>query len=98
MHRHPIEHLFRSLFVALVVYCSVSPSSAAPLPPSAFAREKPDFDLIHFFTGHTRSWGVLEDAHGAPTDRIRTETWGRLIHGELRLEQDLFIGQKPRSH
>ena len=53
---------------------------------------------MKFFTGHTRSWGVFENTKGEPTEVITTETWGRIVRGELHLEQDLRIGGKPRSH
>jgi hypothetical protein len=57
-----------------------------------------NFDPMKFFTGHTRSSGVLESRGGKPTKQVRTETWGRVVGGELRMEQDLFIGNQPRQH
>jgi hypothetical protein len=51
-----------------------------------------------FYTGHTRSWGVFENRRGEATEIIRTETWGRLVGGELRMEQDLYFGRQPRQH
>ena len=80
-----------SLFLAL-------PTASAAQSASAFADTAPAFDPMKFFTGHTRSWGVLENRGGEATQRILTETWGRMVGGELRMEQDLFIGTKPRSH
>ncbi len=68
------------------------------MPPPAFADGRPTFDPLKYFTGHTRSWGVLENSKGEPTERIITETWGRIVKGELHMEQDLYIGSKPRSH
>ena len=79
-----------SLFLAL-------PTASAAQSPSAFADTAPAFDPMKFFTGHTRSWGVLENRGGEATQRILTETWGRMVGGELRMEQDLFIGTEPRS-
>ncbi len=68
------------------------------MAPAAFADGRPTFDPLKFFTGHTRSWGVFENTRGEPTERIVTETWGRMVEGELRMEQDLYIGSKTRSH
>ncbi len=87
---------------ALIAPClwlaSFSAAHAAALPPRAFADGRPAFDPMNFFTGHTRSWGVFENTRGEPAERITTETWGRVVNGELRLEQDLWVGSKPRSH
>lgn len=35
-----------------------------------------DFDPVAFFSGHTRSWGVIENRSGAPTQQIMTEGLG----------------------
>ena len=35
-----------------------------------------DFDPVAFFSGHTRSWGVIENRSGAPTQQIVTEGQG----------------------
>jgi hypothetical protein len=58
----------------------------------------PVFDPLAFYTGHTKSWGVFEDRQGVATEVIKTETFGRVVHGELRMEQDLYFGQRPRQH
>ena len=48
--------------VLLAALCGCS----APLPVSAFANTGPQFDPVRFFTGHTVSWGVMENRSGAP--------------------------------
>ena len=58
----------------------------------------PDFDPMQFYTGRTQSWGVFENSRGEPTEKIVTETSGRIVNGELRMEQDLYLGAKPRQH
>ena len=58
----------------------------------------PAFDPLVFFTGHTRSWGVFENRAGEATSIIKTECQGRMVNGELRMEQDLYISQRPRQH
>ena len=89
---------YRLLFLSFLCFTAFSSGQAAPIAPSAFADGRPAFDPLRFFNGHTRSWGVFENTKGEPTERITTETWGRMVKGELHMEQDLFIGNKPRSH
>lgn len=57
-----------------------------------------EFNPMQFFAGHTRSTGTFRDRAGRPTQRVRTETWGRIVQGELRMEQTLDIEGKPRQH
>jgi hypothetical protein len=47
---------------------------ASPLRPQAFANTAPAFDPITFWTGRTKSWGVIENQGGAPTAIITTST------------------------
>ena len=47
-----------------------------PLPVSAFRDTPPQLDPVRFFTGHVRSWGVLEDRSGQPTSIITTDCTG----------------------
>ena len=86
------------LLLPLLCLLSAPCAEAGALPPAAFADGRPTFDPLKFFTGHTRSWGVFENMRGEPTQRIRTETWGRMVGGVLHMEQDLYIGTRPRSH
>ena len=46
------------------------------MPPEAFTSTTPPFDPITFWTGHTDSWGVIENLDGAPTSIITTATDG----------------------
>jgi hypothetical protein len=71
---------------------------AAQTQFSGVADRGPVFDPMEFFTGHTRSWGVFENRRGEATGIIRTETHGRIVAGELRMEQDLFFSGKPPQH
>lgn len=68
------------------------------MQPQDFAGERPIFDPVKFFTGHTRSTGVLENRGGAPTDRVTTETHGRWVGDTLHLEQDLAFGSGKKQH
>jgi hypothetical protein len=59
-------------FVALFTFAGC----AAPLGPHAFADTRPTFNPVVFWTGHTSSWGVVENRDGAPTEIITTSTDG----------------------
>ncbi len=99
MHTLSLRQIFRCLLAGCFGLVGFSvPVNAASLPAGAFPANMPDFDPMKFFTGHTRSWGVIESRAGEPTTRIVTETWGKIVGGELRMEQDLFIEKKPRQH
>ena len=37
----------------------------------------PVFDLVAFFDGHTKSWGVIESRSGVPTEPIVTDSHGQ---------------------
>ena len=72
-------------------------AGCASMKPSDFANDWPALDPMTFFSGHTRSTGVLENRAGAPLERVVTETHGRWADGALRLDQKLIIGTgKPR--
>ena len=67
-----------------------------PLPVSSFAKAGPAFDPIAFFTGHVRSWGVLEDRSAQPTQVVTTDCQGAVdSQGNLRMTQRLHVGAEP---
>lgn len=80
----------RSFILLLVLMGALSTGSAAP--------RVEEFDPLKFFTGRTRSSGVFENRRGEPTNPVKTETTGRLVNGELHLEQILFIGNEAGQH
>ena len=76
--------------VACLLGCS------APIPVPGFRTAGPAFDPIRFFTGHVRSWGVLEDRSGQPTSIVTTDCTGEVdAAGTLHMTQRLTIGQDP---
>lgn len=83
--------------ILFAVLLSFAPAHATRLPKE-IATDGPEFDPMHFFTGHTRSTGVFENRAGAPTKRVQTETRGRMVGHELLMEQDLLVEGKPRQH
>lgn len=63
-------------------------SGCASLKPSAFAGTTPSFDPVAWFTGPTRSWGVLENRAGEPKSRFHTLLTGRPDGDGIVLTQD----------
>jgi len=67
---------------------------SSPLPVSSVGAAGPAFDPIRFFTGHVRSWGVLEDRSGQPTSIVQTDCTGQTDGPDgLRMTQRLTVGQ-----
>ena len=62
-------------------------------PLTRFAATTPALDPIVFFTGHVRSWGVVEDRGGTPTGIVTTDCVGTPDSSDaLRMVQTLDTG------
>lgn len=69
---------------------------ASALKPGAFAKTSPVFDPVKFWTGHSNSWGVIENLNGAPTEIITTTTAGTPEgNGGLHMIQHIMTKGKP---
>ena len=56
----------------------------------------PALDPLTFFTGHLRSWGIMEDRSGAPTGWIVTDCQGQADGADrLRMIQHLTFQNAP---
>jgi hypothetical protein len=55
----------------------------------------PAFDPVRFFSGHVRSWGVLEDRGGQPVAIVTTDCQGTA--DGLRMTQHLVVDGKPTT-
>jgi hypothetical protein len=88
----------RFLLVAVLLTLLPLSHASAETPSPTVADPVPAFDPMVFFTGRVRSWGVFENSSGAATEIIKTECRGRMFHGELRMEQDLYFSKRPRQH
>lgn len=67
-----------------------------PDPLPRFKTTQPELDPVRFFTGHVRSWGVLEDRTGQPTAIVTTECDGTADGPDaIRMTQRLVIGDDP---
>ncbi len=62
-------------------------------PLDGFRGTTPAMDPIRFFTGHVKSWGVLENRSGEPTNVVATDCLGESNGDVLRMVQQLTVGQ-----
>ena len=66
---------------------------AGPMPMDRFAGSGPAFDPLRFWTGHVRSWGVLENRSAEPDDIVTTDCVGELeAPDRLHMTQLLTLG------
>ncbi len=83
-----------------IMVCLLALSACgAPLPVKHFAGTTPAFDAVSFWTGHHRSWGVIENRGGAPTDTVVTDCVGTPEgDGGLHMVQTLALGDGTTQH
>jgi Protein of unknown function (DUF3833) len=85
-----------ALTVLLLLLGTVGCGGDAPLAPSAFGGGAggggPALEPERFFEGSTFSFGVFENAGGAPTGRFSTEATGRREGDALVLDQLVRLG------
>ncbi len=85
---------YRTLLPALLLLAGCSHA----LKPAQFIDQKPDFDPLAFFSGHTQSWGMVEQRDGAPNEGFASDCHGtRDAAGNLDLVQNFSFedGKKP---
>ena len=67
-------------------------SCSDPIPVGAFGTG-PALDPVRFFTGTVRSWGVIEDRRGQPTQIVTTDCQGEAEGPDgLHMLQRLHVG------
>ena len=63
-------------------------AGCAGMRPQDFAKTSTHFELDRYFVGHTRSWGVFENTHGAPRRYFTCDNRGvRDTAGDVVLTQ-----------
>ncbi len=87
-----------SALVLLAPLLAALAGCSAPIAPAKLAGTLPAFDPIGFWSGHHRSWGVMENRGGAPTDTVVTDCLGTLSpDGSLHMAQTLTLGDGSQS-
>ncbi len=70
-----------------------------PMHIRDFSGTSPAFDPLVFWTGHTHSWGVVEDRAGAPTEIVQTDCQGSLDGpNDLHMVQTLTESDGTITH
>jgi len=83
----------------LLLFALALSGCSKPLAVDHFAGTAPEFDAVAFWTGHHRSWGVLENRGGAPTDTVVTDCVGTPNpDGSLHMAQTLTLGDGTITH
>jgi hypothetical protein len=78
---------------ATLLASTILTSGCASNRPQDFAGSKTRFELIRFFTGHSRSWGVFENSSGQPQRYFTCSSYGqRDTAGDLTLTQHFLFG------
>ena len=73
-------------------------AGCAQMQVADFAGRQPALDPTKFFTGRTKSKGVMENRSGAPKQQVTTTTAGHWEGDTLLLEQDLNLGDAKPQH
>lgn len=81
-----IRPSYRLLIVALGALLLLA--GCASMTPQQFAGATPRFDPVAYFTGPTRSWGVIENRSGDPESRFRTTMMGKPDGDGITITQD----------
>lgn len=74
--------------MVLAVVVAAMANGCSHMQPKQFAGSVPEFDPVAYFTGPTRSWGVIENRSGEPTSRFRTAMIGEAGPDGLTITQD----------
>ncbi len=83
------------LFATLLALAGCS----RPKPIASFTGTSPAFDPVVFWTGHTHSWGVVENRQGAPTETVATDCIGTPEGADgLHMMQTLTEGDGTVTH
>lgn len=80
------------LLAALLAGCG------GPLTVPQAGQGGPAFDPVRFFSGHVRSWGIVENRGGQPTTIVTTDCQGTADEPDgLRMTQHLVVGGEPST-
>ena len=85
--------------ITAVALCSVLAGCGKPMKVERFAGTTPAFDPLVYWTGHTHSWGVVENRSGAPSEIVQTDCVGEAEGPDgLHMRQTLTEGDGTVAH
>jgi hypothetical protein len=89
----------RAGWMAALGLCAAVSGCGQPAPVQRFAATKPAFDPLVYWTGHTHSWGVVENRDGAPSEIVQTDCIGESEGTDgLHMRQTLTEGDGTVAH
>jgi hypothetical protein len=84
---------------AIFGLCTALAACTPAKQPSDFAGTAPAFDPLTYWTGHTHSWGVVENRSGAPSEIVQTDCIGEAEGQDaLHMRQTLTEGDGTVTH
>jgi len=88
-----------SRFIPAVALCAALAGCGKPMTVARFAGTAPAFDPLVYWTGHTHSWGVVENRSGAPSEIVQTDCVGEAEGADgLHMRQTLTEGDGTVTH
>jgi hypothetical protein len=82
-----------------MVLCLALAGCGKTMRVEGFAGTQPAFDPVTFWTGHTQSWGVVENRSGAPSEIVTTDCLGEAEGADgLHMRQTLTEGDGTVTH
>lgn len=88
----------RPFFFLIVALLAITVGGCASRSAARFGEGRPRFDPGDYFSGRTRSWGVIESRGGAPRQVLTTQTRGHWEGDLFHFEQDLAFEDGRRQH
>ncbi len=81
---------FPAGIIGLLVLLALT-AGCSSIDLSPYRDRTPRFDIIEYFSGQTRGWGIVQDRAGNLKRQFVVDIHGRLDdHGNLVLEEDFF--------
>ena len=91
--------MMRAARAAALGLCAAVSGCGKPMPVQRFAGTAPPFDPLVYWTGHTHSWGVVENRDGTPSEIVQTDCIGEAEGPDgLHMRQTLTEGDGTVSH
>ena len=85
--------------IAAAALCAALAGCGKPMTTERFAGTTPAFDPLVYWTGHTHSWGVVENRSGAPSEIVQTDCVGEAEGPDgLHMRQTLTEGDGTVTH
>ncbi len=72
-------------------------SGCGTMNQEELVRQQPRFDLYQYFQGETQAWGLFEDRFGTMRRQFKVDITGKVVDGELVLQEDFLYDDGERE-